>query len=157
MADTKTILNLVVADKASKLSDFAIGHQQIIFLQEKRKIALDYNGKRTFYNQVEILATDIDREELEAPENGVFYFVIGKAMLWFYNSEWIPITTSPHEIVRIGVSFDEFPDLGSENTLYVNKSTGKESISVWDKETKSYKYIAGKAKPISLSKIDGLF
>lgn len=157
MADAKSILNLVVADKASKLSDFAIGHQQIIFLQEKRKIALDYNGKRTFYNQVEILATDIDREELESPENGVFYFVIGKAMLWFYDSEWIPITTPPHEIVRIGVSFDEFPDLGSENTLYVNKATGKESISVWDKETQSYKYIAGKAKAISLSKIDGLF
>ena len=48
MADTKTILNLVVADKSSKLSDFAIGHQQIIFLQDKRLFALDYNGKRTY-------------------------------------------------------------------------------------------------------------
>lgn len=154
MADTKTILNLVVADKSSKLSDFAIGHQQIIFLQDKRKIALDYNGKRTFYNQVEILATDTEREELETPENGVFYFVIGKAMLWFYDSSWIPITTPPQEIVCIGV---EFPELGSENTLYVNKKSGSESISVWDTETQSYKYIAGKARVISSSRIDELF
>lgn len=154
MADTKTILNLVVADKSSKLSDFAIGHQQIIFLQDKRKIALDYNGKRTFYNQVEILATDTEREELETPENGVFYFVIGKAMLWFYDSSWIPITTPPQEIVCIGV---EFPELGSENTLYVNKKSGSESISVWDTETQSYKYIAGKARAISSSRIDELF
>ena len=154
MADTKTILNLVVADKSSKLSDFAIGHQQIIFLQDKRKIALDYNGKRTFYNQVEILTTDIEREELETPENGVFYFVIGKAMLWFYDSSWIPITTPPQEIVCIGV---EFPELGSENTLYVNKKSGSESISVWDTETQSYKYITGKARAISSSRIDELF
>lgn len=154
MADTKTILNLVVADKSSKLSDFAIGHQQIIFLQDKRKIALDYNGKRTFYNQVEILTTDIEREELETPENGVFYFVIGKAMLWFYDSSWIPITTPPQEIVCIGT---ELPELGSENTLYVNKASGSESISVWDNESQSYKYIAGKTKAISASKIDALF
>ena len=135
MADTKTILNLVVADKKSKLSDFAIGHQQIIFLQDKRLIALDYNGKRTFYNQVEILATDSEREELIDPSQ-------------------IPVTTPPQEIVCIGT---ELPELGSENTLYVNKASGKESISVWDKESQSYKYIAGKAKAISSSKIDELF
>lgn len=154
MADAKSILNLVVADKKSKLSDFAIGHQQIIFLQDKRLIALDYNGKRTFYNQVEILATDSEREELIDPSQGLFYFVVGTARLWFYDTDWIPVTTPPQEIVCIGT---ELPELGSENTLYVNKASGKESISVWDKESQSYKYIAGKAKAISSSKIDELF
>ena len=77
MADVKSILNLVVADQSSKLSDFAIGHQQIIFLQDKRKIALDYNGKRTFYNQIEILQTEAERKELTDPSQGLFYFVIG--------------------------------------------------------------------------------
>ena len=75
-------------------------------------------------------------------------------MLWFYDSSWIPITTPPQEIVCIGV---EFPELGSENTLYVNKKSGSESISVWDTETQSYKYIAGKARAISSSRIDELF
>ena len=154
MADVKSILNLVVADQSSKLSDFAIGHQQIIFLQDKRKIALDYNGKRTFYNQVEILQTEAERKELTDPLQGLFYFVIGTATLWFYDTTWISVTTPPQEIVCIGV---EFPELGSENTLYVNKKIGNESISVWNNETQSYQFIAGKAKAISPSQIYGLF
>jgi hypothetical protein len=60
----------------------------------------------------------------------------------------------PKEIVCIGT---ELPTLGSENTLYVNKLSGSESISVWDTETQSYKFIAGKTKAISSSKIDELF
>ena len=154
MADTKSILNLVVADQSSKLSDFAIGHQQIIFLEDRRVLALDYNGKRTFYNQIEILKTDDERKELTSPTQGQFYFIIGTAMLWFYDSEWIRITTPPKEIVCIGT---EFPLIGSENTIYVNKLSGSESISVWDIETQSYKFIAGKVKAISSSQIDGLF
>jgi hypothetical protein len=154
MTDTKSILNLVVADQSSKLSDFAIGHQQIIFLEDRRVLALDYNGKRTFYNQIEILKTDDERKELNSPTQGQFYFIIGTAMLWFYDSEWIRITTPPKEIVCIGT---ELPTLGSENTLYVNKLSGSESISVWDTETQSYKFIAGKTKAISSSKIDELF
>lgn len=154
MADTKSILNLVVADQSSKLSDFAIGHQQIIFLEDRRVLALDYNGKRTFYNQIKILKTDDERKELTSPTQGQFYFIIGTAMLWFYDSEWIRITTPPKEIVCIGT---EFPLIGSENTIYVNKLSGSESISVWDIETQSYKFIAGKVKAISSSQIDGLF
>lgn len=154
MTETKSILNLVVADQSSKLSDFAIGHQQIIFLQDKRKIALDYNGKRTFYNQVEILQTDSERKELTDPIQGLFYFVIGTATLYYYETDWIPITTPPQEIVFIGT---ELPELGSENTLYVNKKNGEESISVWDSQTQSYIFIAGKARAISSSKIDELF
>ena len=64
MADEiKSILYLVVADQSSKLSDFAIGDKQIIFLQDKRKIALDYKGKRTFHNHIEILQTENERQE----------------------------------------------------------------------------------------------
>lgn len=154
MTEIKSILNLIVADQSSKLSDFAIGHQQIIFLQDKRKIALDYNGKRTFYNQIEILQTEAERKELTDPTQGLFYFCIGTATLWFYDTDWIPVTTSPQEIIFVGT---ELPELGFENTLYVNKTNGKESISVWDKETQSYILIAEKTKAISTSKIDALF
>ena len=88
------------------------------------------------------------------PKDGLFYFVIGTCALWFYSEKWIRITTPPEEIVFIGTSI---PELGSENTLYVNKKNGEESILVWDVETQSYIFIAGKAKAISLSQIDGLF
>ena len=150
----KQITKLIVADQASKLSDLAIGHQQIIFIEDKRKIALDFEGKRTFYNHVEVLKTETERKELTTPESGLFYFVIGTATIWFYDEKWIRVTAPPEEIVFIGTTL---PELGSENTLYVNKKNGEEGIFVWDVETQSYIFIAGKAKAISPSKIDGLF
>lgn len=155
MADTeKQITKFIVADQSSKLSDFAIGHKQIIFLQDKQKIALDYNGKRTFYNHIEILQTENYRKEMTTQKNGLFYFVIGTASLWFYEEKWIRVTSPPQEIVFIGT---ELPELGSENTLYVNKKKGNESISVWDTETQSYILIAKKNAVISSSRIDELF
>lgn len=150
----KQITKLIVADHASKLSDLAIGHQQIIFIEDKRKIALDFDGKRTFYNHVEVLQTEVERKELTTPESGLFYFVIGTATIWFYDKKWICVTAPPKEIVFIGTSL---PELGSENKLYVNKKSGEEGISVWDAETQSYKIIAEKVKAISLSKIGKLF
>lgn len=152
MADTKTILNLVVADKSSKLSDFAIGHQQIIFLQDKHVLALDYNGKRTFYNQIEIISTDIERQGLENPLQGTFYFVIGTVSLWFYDSDWVRITEPPKEILFIG---DILPEFGSENILYVDKD-GRE-ISVWDEETSQYIPIANYTQEVSNEDIENLF
>ena len=152
MADVKSILNLVVADQSSKLSDFAIGHQQIIFLQDKRKIALDYNGKRTFYNHIEILETDAERNKLEDPITGNFYFVIGTASLWFYDSEWIRLTEPPREILFIG---DTLPEYGSENMLYVDKDD--KEISIWDENLKQYILIANCTQEASNEDIEDLF
>lgn len=154
MADIKSILNLVVTDQTSKLSDFAIGDKQIIFIQDRRKIALDYNGKRTFYNQIEILQTESERQELIAPENGAFYFVIGTASLWFYKNEWTCITSPPQEIVFIG---EILPELGSENTLYVSNEENNEHISIWDKTTQRYITVADKTQSISEEEINSLF
>ena len=154
MAETKSILNLVVADQSSKLSDFAIGHQQIIFLQDKRKIALDYNGKRTFYNQIEILQTEAERKELTDPSQGLFYFVIGTATLWFYDTTWISITTPPQEIVFIG---DVLPEIGIENTIYINKEENNEYVAIWDNENKRYRTIAKNHDVISEEDIASLF
>lgn len=154
MAETKSILNLVVADQSSKLSDFAIGHQQIIFLQDKRKIALDYNGKRTFYNQIEILETDAERKELTDPIQGLFYFVIGTATLWLYDVTWISVTTPPQEIVFIG---DVLPEIGIENTLYINKEENNEYVAIWDNENKRYRTIAKNHDVISEEDIASLF
>lgn len=150
----KQITKLIVTDQASKLSDLAIGHQQIIFIEDKRKIALDFEGKRTFYNHIEVLQTENERKELTTPKSGLFYFVVDTATIWFYDEKWISVTTPPEEIVFIGTSL---PELGSKNTLYINKKNGEEGISVWDVETQSYKFIAGKVKAISLSKIGELF
>lgn len=152
MADIKSILNLVVADQSSKLSDFAIGHQQIIFLEDKRTLALDYNGKRTFYNQIEILETELERKNLTNPTQGLFYFVKGTCMFWYYDSEWTNITTPPEEIVFIGT---ERPEFGSEKTLYVDKDDRE--ISVWDEETGQYIIVANYTESATDEDIEGLF
>ena len=154
MTDTKSILNLVVADQSSKLSDFAIGDKQIIFLQDKKKLALDYNGKRTFYNQIEILQTDNERVSLEDPIYGSFYFVIGTGSLWFYEVKWSPITSSPKEIIFIG---DVLPEIGIENTIYINKEEDNEYVAIWDNENKRYRTIAKNHDVISEEDIASLF
>lgn len=155
MADLKPILSMVVADQASKLKDLSIGHQQLIFCEDKRKIALDFDEKRTFYNQIETLETDAERETCE-PVNGVFYFVIRTAVLFYYEDGWIQVTTRPSEITFIGESV--FPEIGEENQLYVSRTDG---IKVWDNETQTYTIVADKTENainrVGTDYIDSLF
>lgn len=151
MADavTRTVLS-ICATTGSRLSDLVIKNGQLIFVRDKRKIAFDFNDKRHFFNQIEEVATEADRVAL-TPENGVYYFVIGTAVLWTYQNKWIQMTTPPKEYLFIGA---ELPELGSENVLYVNKSGG---ISIWDTEFSKYVVVADKNEYASESDIDSLF
>lgn len=151
MADStvKKVLS-ICATTGSRLSDLVIKDSQLIFVQDKHRIALDYKGKRTFYNQIVEIATEEERGVIE-PENGLFYFVINTAVLWTYRDKWIPITTPPNDVIFIGV---QLPELGSANMLYVNK-TG--SISIWDSEIEEYITVANKSDAISESEIVALF
>lgn len=154
MADvgtTKTILS-VCATVASRLQDLEIKNGNLIFVQDKHKIALDYGGKRVFYNQIEELATEAERVSILAPVTGSYYFVINTAVLWTYQNGWIQVTTPPEEIVFIGT---EMPELGSVKTLYVNKL--KKTISVWDADTNQYIIVADTKEAVSESDIDSLF
>lgn len=141
----------VCATIGSKLPDLVIKDGQLIFVRDKHKIALDYNGKRVFYNQIEELDTDQDRLSILAPVAGQYYFVISTAVLWTYQNGWIQVTVPPEEIVCIGT---ELPELGSGKTLYVKKTGG---ISIWDEDTESYQVVADKNEYASESDIDSLF
>lgn len=138
-----------IATTGSRLSDLPISDGQLIFLQDRHKIVLDFNGSRKFYNDIEILGKDSDRTNL-MPENGRFYFVIGTAVLWFYQDKWVQLTSAPEGYVFIGV---ELPEAGSENQLYVNKN--KRNISVWDNG--SYITVGEVTDSISNEEIDALF
>lgn len=151
MADSNTIMS-VVATTASRLPDLSIKNGQLIFIKDKQKIALDLDDKRIFYNQIVVLQTETERASLLAPISGLFYFVIENAVLWMYEQQWIQITTSPNEIIYIGVSL---PELGSANTLYVD--TASNNISVWDEVTKKYQVVADKTDVISDDDISKLF
>lgn len=154
MADTATYPILsVCATVGSRLSDLMIKNGQLVFVQDKHRIALDYGDKRVFYNQIIELETEQARKSLLAPVTGSYYFVIDTAVFWSYQeSGWIPITTPPQEIVFIGT---ELPELGSAKTLYVDK-VNKE-ISIWDETTSSYIVVANKTAEMTAEDIDALF
>lgn len=132
----------VIATTSEKLSSLVIKNGQLIFIQDKHRIAFDFKDKRTFYNQITELDTDYERGTLSSPSNG-YYFVIETAVLWFYNDGWVQITQHPDNVVFIGA---ELPELGnaSEKMLYVNKA--RKEISVYDKDNNSYLVVANKTE-----------
>lgn len=143
----------VIATSSSRIRDLIIKNGQLIFVQDLKRIAFDFNNTRVFYNQIVELDTENDRLALENPLNG-YYFVIDRACLWSYQGEWIQITKEPEEVLFIGV---EFPELGSALKLYVNKTKGNESISIWDEESGEYLIVADRTQEISDEDINRLF
>lgn len=155
MADTtKSILSLV-ATTSDRIKDLVIKNGQLIFLYDMGRIAFDYKDKRTFYNQIIELETEQERQNLSDPVNGKYYFIIETAVFWRYSNEWIQLTKEPDEILFIGDG--EFPELGQPKTLYVNKSEGNESISIFDEEDGKYKIIADKTQSMTPEEVIALF
>lgn len=153
MANTKTILQFC-ATVSDKVKDLVIKDGQLIFIHDQGKIALDYKGKRTFYNQIIELKAEVERETLSDPINGKYYFVIETAVFWRYYNGWQQLTTSPAETLFIGT---EMPELGKPKTLYVNKTENNENISIWDDETDSYRVVADKTQSITHEEVIALF
>lgn len=154
MAEAKHSVLSVCATVGSKLADLVIKDGQLVFVQDMKRIALDYNGKRVFYNQIEELESELERLSILAPITGSYYFVIETAVLWTYQNGWVQITTQPEDIVFIGV---ELPELGKPKTLYVNKVD--KTISIWDEDRTDYTVVADKTDIATVddSDINALF
>lgn len=153
MSETMFPILSVCATVGSKLSDLAIKDGQLIFVSDKHRIALDYNGKRSFYNQIIELETEQSRQSILAPISGMYYFVIDTAVFWTYqNSAWVQITTPPREILFIGA---ELPELGAAQTIYVDVS--KREISIWDTTNTRYVVVADKTEAMTAEDVDSLF
>lgn len=155
MADninTNPILSLCVT-VASKLANLTIKDGQLIFVKDKQRLALDFNGKRTFYNQIEELSSEAERQALLAPVSGLYYFVLDTAVLWKYQDKWIQITSQPEDIVFIGT--DEVPEIGNAKTLYVNKVD--KVISVWDEDNNAYIVVSDYTNEVTEQDIIDLF
>ena len=154
MADTttKSVLKLI-ATTSSKIRNLTIDDGQLIFIQDLGRIAFDFKGQRVFYNQIVELDTEAERLALASPLSG-YYFVIDTGVLWYYQSEWVPITEKPEEVVFIGV---ELPELGSANKIYANTAEGAENISVWDEKLGTYVVVADKTQEVTDSDILSLF
>lgn len=99
----------------SKLADFAQKDGQLIFVQDKQFIALDFGGKRKIYNQIEELATEAARTSLLAPISGRYYFVIDPPVLWRYQTDgWVQITTTPASLEAVQQAAKDYTDTVSK-------------------------------------------
>ena len=99
MADSASSSVLsTIATVNSKLSDLEVKDGQLIFVQDKNTIALDFGGKRRFYKQIEELSTEDSRASLLAPVTGQYYFVVETGVMWTYQNDWVQITTTPSDI-----------------------------------------------------------
>lgn len=143
----------VVATTSSRIKDLTIEDGQLIFLQDTRRIALDFNGKRVFYNQIDELETEHDRTSLSNPDYG-YYFVIETAVLWLYRDGWIQVTGEPNNIVFVGDGV-ELPELGKKKTLYVD--TANKSLSVYDDNANAYVVVADSTDIVGEEDIEALF
>lgn len=153
MADNtpKTIMS-ICATVSDRIKNLVIKEGQLIFLHDVGTIALDYKGKRTFYNQIIELEAEVERKNLSEPINGKYYFIIETCVLWRYFNGWKQITTPPEEIIFIGT---ELPELGKPKTLYVDKENRE--ISVWDEEQTDYLKVSNYTGTISVDEISALF
>ena len=155
MADVNTTKNILslIATSSSRIKELVIKDGQLIFIQDLGRIAFDFKGKRTFYNQIVELQTEAERIKLDSPMSG-YYFVIDTAVLWFYQDGWLRITERPQEIVSIGV---ELPELGQakDNVLYVNKL--EREIAVFDNTLKDYIIVSDRTNEVTDEDIVDLF
>lgn len=150
---TSPILS-VCATTGERVKELTIKNGQLIFVQDKHRIALDFNGKRRFYNQIEEIETEAERKALLAPISGSYYFIIETAVLWTYQNGWVQITERPENIVFIGT---DIPELGNPKTIYAITTEGNENISVWDESSSSYKVVADKTQEVTDEDIISLF
>lgn len=139
----------------SKLSDLQIEDGQLIFIQDKRTIALDFGGKRTLYTQIEELATDGARTSMLAPVTGIIYFVIETSALWTYRDKWIRLNALPGDVeaalaeAKESGEFDGVSATHSWNgtTLTVTSASGTSSADLKGEKGTSGVYVGSGDMP----------
>lgn len=119
MADLSTTSVLSVYTTVnSKLADLSIKDGQLIFVRDKQMIALDYDGQRKIYDQIEELSSDEVRTSLLAPVTGRYYYVMDPPVLWRYQENgWIQITTPPEDLATVEQAAKDYADTLSKRVV----------------------------------------
>lgn len=115
-----------IATVNSKLPELPVKDGQMIFVQDKNVIALDFDGKRRFYKQIEEISTEEARMSMLAPVTGHYYFVTETGVLWTYQDKWVQITMAPNDI-------KDYADSVSKNIDGVIDENGDVVITLSDK------------------------
>lgn len=152
MSNTSTVLS-VIGTTGERVRELPIADGQLVFIHNRNRIAFDFKGTRTFYNQVEVLESESDRSAIVTPVDG-YYFCIDSAIFYEYkDNTWTARVTPAEGAVVIS---DEYPTLGQlSGKLYVNK-TARE-IAIWDDENSEYYAVSNHTEDATDEDIDGLF
>lgn len=95
----------------SKLADLSIEDGQLIFIRDKHKIALDFDGQRKIYDQIEKLPSEEARTSLLAPVTDRYYYVLDPPVLWRYQETgWVQITTPPGDLSAVEQAAKDYAD-----------------------------------------------
>ena len=123
-----------IATTSDKINSIPVVSGQMIFSKDDRVIYLDSN-ERTSFQQIAILVTESQRQNLTDPIPG-FYFVKETKMLWnFDDNTWIPISGGGAiEPQIIFGDTESLPEQGVENKLYIDKK----HIYQWDSSINQY-------------------
>lgn len=128
-----------IATTNDKISTIAIKAGQVIFSRDNRTIYLDSSAtERTEYQSVISVPTDTFRLNITNPVKG-FYFVEDTKVLYQYDgNKWWQLTTPPQESL-IFLKREDFPTIGKEKTLYIDK----DAIYQWSNEENDYIVMSG--------------
>lgn len=83
---------------ASRLNQLEIRNDQLVFVEDVKRVYLDMNGLRIEYDGTVIFDTEDERMECKNPQ-GEFYFVIDTNTMWLYDGEWICMNDKPEEVI----------------------------------------------------------
>ena len=125
---------------SDKLNSLPLEDGQIIFCQDEKMIYQTFHNMRTPYSTIQIFDLDVDRR-LSTPSKG-FYYVKETNVLWRFEGSWVQITPEGLTPIIFGDSKEDFPEEGSQQTLYV----GDEAVYKWKNQEHSYHMVANKTE-----------
>ena len=136
MADENVIMS-VISTTGSRVNDLLVKNGQLIFINDRRSLALDFEGKRVYYKQIVTLQKDNDRQSILAPIEEVLYFVAETSSMWIYcSANWVKLTYTTREIA------DAITPLINNKADKVHAHTA-EQVAFEDGQTFQQKYDSG--------------
>lgn len=110
-----------ISTKEKKLPELEIVNGQLIFVEDTRRVYLDFHNQRIPYNNIIYLSTEAQRISLTSPVPA-FYFCYETNIVWRYEDttqEWIQITGKPQQSI-VFLDEQEFPSIGNPSCLYIS-------------------------------------
>lgn len=123
-----------IVTTSAKLNEVPEEVGNLIFCEDTRRIALDGENGRVFYDQIMCLANDSMRTSMIRNLVDGFYFVMETDVLWrLENLSWHQITEKPSSQIVYG-TLNSFPRPGIESCLYMTAT----NLYHWNPDTYSY-------------------